>query len=334
MAEKSLDDQIKEAELAKLKSEDEKVKAETALARKQINAKWYSGKSLAQITATVLTLGAVYGVVDQWILKDVRESRSTVIEAKAELAKLDLEKVEKERESIKETIASLNNKARQDSIAIEKARSKARQDSISARRQLDKAEKEVANLELKQKNIGATLDTLDAKVVLAAAGFSVNDPAVFKNALKRYRMIKKEGYYDRRLNPDGKGIKNKYEKKVVKGDSVIYDAATNLTWQGGNEYTTMNWTDAKAYVDSLSYAGGGWRLPTLREAMSLMEPERVEGIYIDALFKDTPYIWTADEYARTDTGDALIAWVVDFFNGYCSGSLVDSIFNYHVRAVR
>ena len=137
------------------------------------------------------------------------ESRSTVIEAKAELAKLDLEKVEKERESIKETIASLNNKAREDSIAIATARSKARQDSISARRQLDKAEKEVANLEMKQKTIGATLDTLDAKAALLAASFPVSDPAVFKNAMKQYRMIKKEGYHDNRLNPDGKGIKNK-----------------------------------------------------------------------------------------------------------------------------
>ena len=52
MAEKSLDDQLKEAEIAKLKSEEE-------LVRKQINAPWYSGQSLARITATVLTLGAV-----------------------------------------------------------------------------------------------------------------------------------------------------------------------------------------------------------------------------------------------------------------------------------
>ncbi len=327
MAEKPLDDKLKEAKIAKLKAEEE-------LVRKQVNARWYSGQSLTRITATALTLAAVYGVVDRWILKDVRENRKIAVEASAEIAKLELEKAKNERASIKETIESLNSKARQDSIAIEKARSKARQDSISARRQLDKAEKEVANLELKQKNIGATLDTLDAKAALAAAGFPVNDPAVFKNAMRQYRMIKKEGYYDQRLNPDGKGIKNKYEKKVVKGDSVIYDAATNLTWQGGNEYTTMNWTDAKAYVDSLSYAGGGWRLPTLREAMSLMEPEEMEGFYFDASFKDTPYIWTADEYARTDTGDASSAWVVDFYFGRCYNTPVDGIEYYYVRAVR
>ena len=49
MAEKSLGDRIKEAELArqeaetaKLKAEHEKLKEETALVRKQLNAKWYS----------------------------------------------------------------------------------------------------------------------------------------------------------------------------------------------------------------------------------------------------------------------------------------------------
>ena len=53
MADKSLDDQLKEAqiareqaEIAKLKSEDEKVKAETALARKQLDAKRFSGNGV------------------------------------------------------------------------------------------------------------------------------------------------------------------------------------------------------------------------------------------------------------------------------------------------
>ena len=60
MADKSLDDQIKEAEIAKHKAETAKLKIEAALTRKQLNAKWYSGKSLAQITALVLTVVAVF----------------------------------------------------------------------------------------------------------------------------------------------------------------------------------------------------------------------------------------------------------------------------------
>ncbi len=78
MAEKSLDDQIKEAELAKLKSENEKVKEETALVRKQLNAKWYSGKSLAQITALVLTVVAVYTAIDKIFLAELKQKEANV----------------------------------------------------------------------------------------------------------------------------------------------------------------------------------------------------------------------------------------------------------------
>ena len=92
MAEKSLDDKLKEAEIAKLKAEEE-------LVRKQINARWYSGQSLTRITATVLTLAAVYGFIDQLILKDVRELESKRVELRRDLATLDLEKAQKERES-------------------------------------------------------------------------------------------------------------------------------------------------------------------------------------------------------------------------------------------
>ena len=63
---KSVDDKIKEAELSIKQAELQRQQAETAklvaeerLIQKQINAKWYSGKSLAQITALVLTVVAV-----------------------------------------------------------------------------------------------------------------------------------------------------------------------------------------------------------------------------------------------------------------------------------
>ena len=46
MAKKSLDDQLKEAELALKAAELEKLKEETALAHKQVIAKWYSGQIL------------------------------------------------------------------------------------------------------------------------------------------------------------------------------------------------------------------------------------------------------------------------------------------------
>ena len=68
--------------------------------------------------------------------------------------------------------------------------------------------------------------------------------------------------------------------------------------------------------------------------MSLMEPEEMEGLYVDASFKDTPYIWTADEYARTDKGDASRAWVVVFYGGGCVNLDVGFDDVVRVRAVR
>ncbi len=122
-------------------------------------------------------------------------------------------------------------------------------------------------------------------------------------------------------------------RRLSQADTVIYDDATKLTWQGGNEwFPQRNWQAAKAYVDSLNtlrYAGSkDWRLPTLKEAMSVTEP----GLKMDLLFRDTPIIWTTNEYAWTDKGDVTMAWVVNFYEGLCWGYSVS--WDVSVRAVR
>ncbi len=282
MAEKSLDDRIKEAELArqeaetaKLKSEDEKLKEETALVRKQVNAKWYSGRSLAQITAVALTVVALYSAVDQLFLKDIKQHESRLVQLKAEVAQAAL-----------------------DSLNIER------------------------------KGIAATIDSLKIRAIISAA-FGELDSIGYASVLKQYNMITANNYYARRLNPDGAGIENDFEVRVVEKDTVIYDAATSLTWQATTELPQLNWERAQAYVDTLTYAGfDDWRLPTLEEAMSLMEPKKNEhGLYIDPIFDmKQRWIWTADKYSASR------AWYVSFIDGYCYG--VDVFNNRYVRAVR
>ncbi len=212
MAEKSLDDQLKEIQIAREQAELEKLKEETALVRTQVNAKWYSGRSLGQMTAVALTALALYSAVDQLFLAELKQKESRLAEVETKLFQ-------------------------------------ARRDSL--------------NSELK--TIGANLDSLEARARLSVADFNVIDPELFKYALNQYRMIKKEGYFDKRFNPEGKGKENKFAMRVVEGDAVIYDAATDLTWQRGKEFIQSNWKDANAYVDSLSYAGfDDWRLPTFK----------------------------------------------------------------------
>ena len=137
-------------------------------------------------------------------------------------------------------------------------------------------------------------------------------------------MIKAKNYYDKRLNPDGKGIDHQFQAQ--RGDSVIFDAATGLTWQQGGS-RNINYGGAEDYIKKINanlYGGySDWRLPTLEEAMSLMKPEQKRGRYIAEQFDaEQSSIWKSDKLS------APRAWFVGFGGGYC---VDDDVF---VRAVR
>jgi len=107
MAEKSLDDQLKEIQIAREQAELEKLKEETALVRKQVNAKWYTGKSLAKFTGFVLTAVALYSVLDTVFLKDIREHENRLIDLKAAVAQAALDSLNRKTTRIMTTIDSL-----------------------------------------------------------------------------------------------------------------------------------------------------------------------------------------------------------------------------------
>ena len=97
----------------------------------------------------------------------------------------------------------------------------------------------------------------------------------------------------------------------------------------------MGWS--RGYVSDLNHAGFGgftdWRVPTLEEAMSLMEPIQNEAeLFIDPIFDPTQtYIATADK-AYEDEFMGWTMWSVAFFGGYCQETqLTDISF---LRAVR
>jgi len=93
----------------------------------------------------------------------------------------------------------------------------------------------------------------------------------------------------------------------------------------------MIFAKAEEYIQKLNkdhFAGcTGWRLPTLEEAMSLMEPKKHGDLYIDPVFDKTQrWIWTADN------ASAGVAWVVGFYGGGCYNSRLHLYV--YVRAVR
>jgi len=146
------------------------------------------------------------------------------------------------------------------------------------------------------------------------------------------KMLQAKDFFASDWNPSGKGPQHQYEVKEKDGEKLVIDHATGLTWQQAGSSNSMTYADAEKYVRDLNakkFAGfNDWRLPTLEEAMSLMEPKPSGDLYIDPVFDRTQrWIWTADK-----ADSAGVAWVAHFSVGICRHGLVaDGAF---VRVVR
>lgn len=160
----------------------------------------------------------------------------------------------------------------------------------------------------------------------AQANESFNDEDVQK-------MIHEWGFFDSSKNKEGKGFFHLYEPSEQQKAKIVIDHATGLMWQQGGSNDSISFANAEKYIQKLNrekFAGyNDWRLPTLEEAMSLMEPTQKSGdLYIDPVFDKTQrWIWTADKQS------AGVAWGVYFSDGGCYGYGVDSNL-FYVRAVR
>jgi hypothetical protein len=80
---------------------------------------------------------------------------------------------------------------------------------------------------------------------------------------------------------------------VVDRNGIIIDTKTGLQWFVGPDKDT-NWHEAKAWVDSLTVDGGGWRMPSREEVKDLYRGG--EGTdNIDPSFKISGgFVWTSE----------------------------------------
>ena len=131
-------------------------------------------------------------------------------------------------------------------------------------------------------------------------------------------------------------INHNYNLQTIGSDKVVIDNATGLMWhQGGSD--DMEWNKAKEWVEDLNsdgYAGyNDWRLPTLEEAVSLLE-SNWDDSYIDHVFsKEQKWeIWTGDGYKYEYEGGSETAWSVEFCYGYVRG--FNPGYSNNVRPVR
>ncbi len=127
-----------------------------------------------------------------------------------------------------------------------------------------------------------------------------------------------------------KYIDNKYELQ----DNVVYDKATGLTWQQSGTDNKIPFGFVDEYIADLNrekYAGySDWRLPTLAEAKTLLEPHenKTNLCFINHIFDSTQsWIWTSD------LNNASRTWIVSSYNGCCYSIDIDQYFAF-VRAVR
>jgi len=115
---------------------------------------------------------------------------------------------------------------------------------------------------------------------------------------------------------------------VVLGGGLVRDTLTQLVWQQQASTTTMTWADAKTYCAN---AGSGFRLPTVKELVSIVDLTVTSGATIDqTAFPNTPAetFWTSSPSA-VSSGNA---WGVYFDYGGSFSIVIG--YSSRVRCVR
>jgi hypothetical protein len=99
------------------------------------------------------------------------------------------------------------------------------------------------------------------------------------------------------------------------GNLAVFDRETGLVWEQSPERNDRNWLDAQARCNAKTVGNRlGWRLPTLQELASLVEPTlRSRPTLPLNPFMDVraSIYWSATSAA----GNPAFAWFVNFDNG-------------------
>ena len=131
-------------------------------------------------------------------------------------------------------------------------------------------------------------------------------------------------------------LEHELETQSIDGMTVVIDKATGLMWQQDGSDKDMFLSEAKTYLESLNkkaHAGfSDWRLPTIEELASLIEPIGAhEHLFIDSQFNaHQKACWTSD--STLDTVKLTNTWIVDFRQGGVYSDISGN--RYFARAVR
>ncbi|MDP3481084.1 MAG: DUF1566 domain-containing protein [Desulfoprunum sp.] len=148
------------------------------------------------------------------------------------------------------------------------------------------------------------MDFSGEETLLPAVSAIINDDQV-------QGIIKKWGFFDAEFNPGGN-----FENTLIQSGHplTVLDRRTALLWQrGGLDICSMRTMQKNIDVINREGLAGyhDWRLPTLEEALSLMERvENSKGVHLHPCFsKEQPFIFVA---AQRKPGGY---WFVDYKQG-------------------
>jgi hypothetical protein len=98
------------------------------------------------------------------------------------------------------------------------------------------------------------------------------------------------------------------DRFIASDNGVVKDAETGLEWLPGPDRGT-NWYGAIIWVENLTVAGGGWRMPTLKELSSLYKKGAGTRNMTPLLKTTGGWVWSGE------TKGSSWAWLFNFFNG-------------------
>jgi len=119
---------------------------------------------------------------------------------------------------------------------------------------------------------------------------------------------------------------------------TVFDTKTKLTWQQTVSSMTYVWMDAVTYCGSTSVGpsrtigGTGWRVPTLKELLTIIDYSQSNPPAIDSTaFPGTPlsFFWSATSLLGQSGGSV---WIVDSSEGFVTSEDPSQL--YYVRCVR
>lgn len=118
----------------------------------------------------------------------------------------------------------------------------------------------------------------------------------------------KEKELDRKRAEQMAAIAKEKDRYSKRNKGIIMDTKTNLEWIAGPD-RHMNWYEAKNWVKDVTLAGGGWRMPTIKELKTLYREDCGQQYFTPLLKITGGSVWSGEDK------NSSYAWFFDFIMG-------------------